>query len=149
MSLLNDMYNVRMTKASGRPLALFLFLAFVIVNLYGATYGLGMQKDAQGKMSGCMFSGTTICTMTAFEHLAAWQSAFTATVSHQALSLLALLLLAVTLFAAYMAMRMLFNAVLALLEAHQKLYARRAFAISHVNPLQELFSQGILNPKTY
>ncbi|MDE1925332.1 MAG: hypothetical protein KGH79_04120 [Patescibacteria group bacterium] len=137
------------SKKLGRALASALLTAFIVVSLFGVAQGIGMQTDSHGKMTGCMFSGTAICTMTPFEHLAAWQSMFTAIVSSQSVNMLALLLLAATVFAAFMATQLLFDAALDLLEARQRLYARRAFAAAHLNPLQELFSQGILNPKKH
>ncbi len=143
------MYNCSMKfRVFPRYVFVLLLAAFITVNLFGAASGMGMQTNAQGKMTGCMFSGTAICTMTPFEHLAAWQNMFTAAASQTDSTLLLLLLTALT-FLGFATARRLFDDRLDLLESHQKLYVKRLVAHSYINPLQEAFSQGILNPKLY
>jgi len=129
-------------------IAFLVLAAFIIVNLFGAAHSLGMERDAQGNMSGCFFTGTAICTMTPLEHFAAWQSMFTAATAKASNAIL-LLLLASALFAAFQTMRALFDATIDFLAARQKLYLKYSFAYSHLNPIQEAFSQGILHPKIY
>ncbi len=90
------MYNYPMIGSLKWRFAFFVLAAFIIVSLYGAASSIGMQKNAQGKMTGCMFTGTAICTMTPFEHLAEWQSMFSATAPQSVNTLALLLLVAVT-----------------------------------------------------
>jgi len=140
-----------MNIAMHKKIFALVLLAFLIVTAFELS-NFGMATKADGQMSSCPFmdiGGAVVCKMSPLEHIEAWQNMFTATVSSKTVDTLALLLLVTIIFAAFTTMRLPFNAMLALLEAHQKLYARRAFAPAHVNPMQELFSQGILNPKVY
>ena len=113
-------------------------------------FNFGMTMGADGHMSGCPFMGTTaVCQMTPLEHISAWQNMFTATVTQNSDQFIILMSLFGLTFIAIAALRLMFDSCVALLESRQKLYAKRLPAFSLTNPLQEAFSQGILNPKLY
>ena len=127
---------------------LLVLTAFLVVSFVGPMQAMSMPVDQSGQMTGCMFSGTAICTMTPLEHLAAWQSMFSATISNATSIFLLLLLLALVLFV-HIVWRLPFKDQLDWLAVRQRLYSRRSLAFAYTNPLQEAFSRGILNPKVY
>ena len=131
-----------------RLLGAFILLAFIAVSLFGSGSGISMQTEAHGKMTGCIFSGTTLCTMTPFEHMAEWQTTLSS-IPTQAGSALLLLLVLAAVYVAFVIARQLRHVSFNLIEIRQKLYRKRAFTFAYADPLQEAFSQGILNPKTY
>lgn len=121
-------------------------LALLLMGIFG--FYFTMPMDSGGHMTGCPFMGATaVCNMTPLEHMAAWQSMFTSTPA-QAANVLTLLLLAATLVASFFSR--LFPRIDAdLLGNKQRLYQKRSFAFAYATPLQEAFSQGILNSKAY
>lgn len=133
--------------------------AFFLVAVFGmANAGMEMyapmpmlSDTAQDTpMSGCLFTGifhsSTSCEMGAFAHIAAWQNMFVSVpTENNTLTILLLLLAAVlgalsvhTRHAAFFA-EILFRA------RRQYHQTRTLFA----TPLQEAFSNGILNPKIF
>lgn len=120
-------------------------LAFLLFGSAGAMH-FGMNMGADGKMAPCPFSGEgAICTMNPLEHIAAWQSAFTTTVQNE--RDIAFLLIALTLLFTVGFWRELFTKrdLRSLQRWHSVL--REEFNI--FDPLQEAFSNGILNPKVF
>lgn len=119
-------------------------LAFLLFGSAGAMhFGMGMQD---GQMPGCPFSGEgAICTMNPLEHIAAWQNAFTTTVQNE--RDLTLLLIGLALLFTVGFWRKLFTKkdLRTLQRWHSVL--REEFNI--FDPLQEAFSNGILNPKVF
>ena len=68
------------TKKFARFLLRLAFIAFLSVAFLGISQSMGMEKQNDGKMGGCLFSGKAeICTMTFGEHISQWQSMFTTT----------------------------------------------------------------------
>jgi FtsH-binding integral membrane protein len=115
-------------------------LAFLTVGTLGMSHTLGMEKKANGRMGGCLFTGLNeICPMSFGEHLTRWQSMF-ANISLKS----GMFSLAISVFA-------LFVSVLVSLKRYfsQKLFLRHHQNLFIFNPLREAFSQGILNPKTF
>lgn len=120
-------------------------LAFLLFGTAGAMH-FGMNMGVDGKMAPCPFSGEgSICTMNPLEHIAAWQNAFTTTVQNE--RDVALLLLGLTLLFTVGFWRELFTKrdLRSLQRWHSVL--REEFSIP--DPLQEAFSNGILNPKVF
>lgn len=122
--------------------------ALLALLLFGSAgmmhFGMGMQSD--GKMAPCPFSGEgAICTMNPLEHIAAWQNAFTTIVQNE--RDLALLLVGLVLLLTVGFWRELFTKrdLRSLQRWHSVL--REEFNI--FDPLQEAFSNGILNPKVF
>ena len=124
----------------------FIILIFVLSLVITFAFGplVGMKMDNNGEMEGCPFAMSAICPMGVFEHIGNWQSLFM--VILQEISTLSLLI----------------TFTLILLIRHKTLYKLPDTATqtqSHYlyqNPevpifhyLEEMFSQGILNPRIY
>ncbi len=128
----------------------FALIAFLSAAFFSMSQKMmGMEKQADGKMGGCLFSGKAeICTMTFSEHFAHWQAMFTTVAPQKALALALLLLLAVV----FVAVGIFKRNLLLLFSYHVtrwRLYIKQNPNLSLFNPLREAFSQGILNPKIY
>jgi hypothetical protein len=102
---------------------------------------LGMAVHEGPGMPGCplMPAQAVICTMTAMDHIAAWQAMFTGLPQIASLALLALL-------AAYL-LRPLALAYAPPQTAQPARLVRESSLLS--SPLEQLFSRGILHPKLY
>ncbi len=110
---------------------------------------MGMEKQNDGTMSGCVFNGKVeMCAMTFSEHLARWQAMFTTIAPQKALILALLVLLAVVFVAVGVFKRNIF--LLSNYYATRwRLYIKQNPYLPLFNPLKEAFSQGILNPKIF
>jgi len=99
-----------------------------------------------GTMSDCPFmSGMSVCNMTPFEHLSAWQRMFT-TLPNQS-SVLEILLISSIFTFCFIYFHALFSPPKNSFSLTQKrLYQNQYFSVPY---LQEAFSNGILNPKTF
>lgn len=127
-------------------LALF---AFVLVSFVGAGHAFAMEMNKDGSMDGCIFTGKTmLCKMNIIEHISFWQSIFTATVP-QKINTLVLLILLAGLFRIVSTLKRHLLLPFSYLTICWKLYIKQNPHLSLFNPLQEVFSQGILNPKIY
>ena len=136
--------NVSQTK---KLLLSVLLVALLTVGVWGAVSSGMMMQD--GTMQNCPFMGVTaLCDMGALEHLTAWQSMFAALPTNAASALLLLILLALVLLVRVVG-RLPFKVEINWQAIRQKLYAKHLLASSYAHPLQEAFSQGILNPKVY
>ena len=119
---------------------------FVFLSLFGLS--LGMSTQSNGKMSDCPFGNNTasICTMSPLEHIAAWQSFFSTLPLKEKMSLIFSLVafaLALFLLPKFFQQFLKYNNLFYL---QRYRYLRKDFI---PNPLQELFSSGILNPKIF
>jgi hypothetical protein len=120
-------------------------LTFLLFGTAGAMH-FGMNMGVDGKMAPCPFSGEgSICTMNPLEHIAAWQSAFTTTVQNE--RDIALLLLGLVLLFTVGFWRELFAKRGLRTLQRLRFNLRQQFEI--LDPLQEAFSNGILNPKVF
>ncbi len=128
---------------SGLRKSILLFSAalFLIVSMPGMAGMLSM--DEQGNMPSCPYmSGAAICKMNPLEHVAAWQSMFTALPSSTGTMAILLFSLLAIVF-----IRIAWNVnpvELALIYTHR---FRNKPPIPRA--LQEAFSRGILNPKAF
>ena len=137
------------TKKFARFLLGLALIAFLSVAFFGASQTMAMEKQSDGTMGGCLFTGMEeICKMSFTEHLTQWQSMFTTTVTQNAFTVILLLLLAVVFVTVG-----IFKRNLLLLSSYHatrwRLYIKQNPNLSLFNPLREAFSQGILNPKIY
>ncbi len=140
-------YNAAMYRATNlqKKLLFIALIAFVILSM-PASASLAMPVGTDGHMSGCTFmNGGSICTMAPLEHIAAWQSMFTA--AHLKEASLFLNLILITLFSVFLFLRRLDTSQL----QNKSLYTQRfrypRYSIR--NELQEAFSSGILHPKVF
>lgn len=103
---------------------------------------MNMQSD--GAMDSCPFTlGSSVCNMTPLEHVGAFQTLFTSTATQYTHFLLLILASAAFLIPVFVKA----NGPPKLHHARRPIHNRRDTPFS--NPLQELYSSGILNPKTF
>lgn len=132
----------KLSKLS-KPLLAFGAFAFLAVGFFSlAHYGMGMSADMD--MSGCPFmSEVAICDMTALDHLAGWQSAFSNIITPGVI-VLVLVLLAATALPYWT----LFIPPPKFSQSRLRVISR-ALRTPVPTVLQYLFSQGILHPKLF
>ncbi len=138
-----------MLQKSANPLLLFGIIAFLFVGFLGLPH-FGMNMNFGGIMPSCLAMGmVSVCQMNPLEHILAWQGIFTFTFNQKDILAAIFLLLAATLGV----MRLLARYVVSLLKSLLKVSSlRRQYArtrASFLSPLQEAFSNGILNPKIF
>lgn len=136
-----------LTKASKTLLVLGL-IAFLLVGFFGLSHSsMAMGEDGNMTMSNCPFmSGqAVVCNMNPLEHIAAWQNMFTSIPQQDVATLLLLLLASLALVFIWTGQKR--SSVTDSLQTPQ--YVRIKEYIPIANSLQELFSNGILNPKLY
>ena len=131
-----------------RALSISILAAFIGASLFGMSHPIGMQATRDGKMGGCMFTGTSLCTMTPLEHASAWQNTFTSLPAEVSQALLLVFLLSL-IFSLTTIVRLLPIFKASEIDSAGRLYAKRFLTHPYFNPLQEAFSRGILNPKAY
>ena len=136
------------TKTS-KIILVFSVAALLLAGSFGLPHlGMTMEMDMDGNMtmSDCYMPGmTVICNMTPLEHIAGWQSIFTSVPAQNSVSILLLLIAAVVIGFTWIT------------QMHsppvdrQRLlvYSRQREYFPLHSQLQELFSQGILNPKLF
>ena len=121
-------------------------LAFLSWSLVGPMHIFGMQMDGHNQTSKCVFDGLTgTCMMNPLEHIALWQSLFDVVpVEIVAASLLSLTLVFVVFLG-----KLRLNDLSRSEFARQKFYVRLRRNSSLFDFLEQVFSQGILNPKLF
>jgi len=135
------------TKTS-KIVLVFSVAALLLAGSFGLPHlGMAMEMDMDGNMtmSDCYMPGmTAICNMTPLEHISSWQSMFTSIPAQNLLVALLLLVLAVIVGFSWI------QRTLAPPERHAvRLFSHQREYIPLHSQLQELFSQGILNPKLF
>lgn len=127
----------------------FLFLGFISFLFFGV-FGLShfsMDMGMDGKMfvADCPFMvGGTLCTMTLFEHVSAWQDFFASTPFQDATLILVYI---TSVFVLVYWIKELYSPPKNNLLSFK--YTQYTKYLSSTNSLQELFSNGILNPKLF
>ena len=122
--------------------------AFLLTGFLGLShFGMTMNMDRNMTMSDCPFmSGMTICNMSMFDHIAAWQSMFAHILPHHDSTAVFLLLLSVSLLVLGWIKRLY-------PPPNNRLKQCKHFScpeyVPKGNPLQDLFSNGILNSKLF
>lgn len=125
------------------PLLLVLF-TFVFISLFGMNLTMNMSKD--GKMSNCPFmsNSSSVCQMSASDHMQKWHQMFAATLTQTG----SLLLLYVAFFISLAYSLTQFTLAPPLAQIFQR-YKKEHPDIQTFNPLLLAFSDGILHPKIY
>lgn len=144
-------YNEAMNFGRGTYTRGFLgiLLAFFFLASYFGAVTIHTNMDSDGTMSGCAMPGmATLCKMDPLEHIATWQSMFTAVPSQNDTLLLLTSLLALALGALFLTRRSAAPPKTAP-ASQQKLFLYYKRHIPVANPLQEAFSNGILHPKIF
>lgn len=144
-------YNEDMNFGKGTYIRGFLgiLLAFFFLASYFGAVTIHTNMDSDGSMSGCVMPGmATLCKMDPLEHIATWQSMFTAVPSQNDILLLLASLLALALGALFLTHRSIAPPKVAP-ALQQKLFSYYKQRIPIIHPLQEAFSNGILHPKIF
>lgn len=126
----------------------FGIVAFLLVGAGVPHFGMTMKMDMDGNMTmtDCYMPGmTAVCNMSPLEHVASWQSMFTAT-PVQNFTVMLLLLVLVTVIG-FLWIEQTHSPPLAL--QRFSLSSRKREYVPLHSQLQELFSNGILNPKVF
>ncbi len=127
-----------------KPALAFGLVAFLFLGAFNFSHA-GMTTGMDGKMSDCPFTpGVSICEMNPLEMIAASQSLLT-TLPQQKDALLLLMFL----LAGALALAVFWRPYISPRPAATYVLRRRRDCIPVSNALQELFSNGILNPKLY
>lgn len=136
-------------STTGKVLIILGLVAFLSLGFFGMSHStMNMGSDGSTTMSNCPFmSGqAVVCNMNPLEHIAAWQSMFVTTLQQNGSDLLAL-------FLAALALALVWTRLL-----RPKFLPEPALAFSVIRSrelalpsslFQELFSNGILNPKLF
>ncbi|MBY0473326.1 hypothetical protein K2Q00_03565 [Patescibacteria group bacterium] len=134
-------------QSTAKILLLFGLATFLFLGVFGMPHSMIMGPDGNMTMSNCPFmSGqAAVCNMNPLEHIAAWQSMFTSTFQQNGSTLILLLLAALALALVWTRLRWPTSQ-----RALRPLF-RIARRETYLPPplLQELFSNGILNPKVF
>ncbi|OGG75018.1 hypothetical protein A3H74_04240 [Candidatus Kaiserbacteria bacterium RIFCSPLOWO2_02_FULL_51_13] len=130
--------------STAKTLLSFALVAFLLLGTFGFSHA-GMTTGMDGQMADCPFTpGVAICNMSPLEMISASQSLFT-TLPQQQDALLLLMLLV----AGALALAVFWKPFIPLRPAVTYSSRRKREYIPVFNALQELFSNGILNPKLY
>lgn len=141
-----------MVFANQRLWKLLFLTGVIIIFLTGAIglphFGMAMEMDMDGNMTmtNCYMPGmTAVCNMSALEHIAGWQGMFTSLLSQNLALALLFLVLAVVL--GFVWLRQAYSPPQRVRTSFR--FSRRREYIPLHSSLQELFSNGILNPKVF
>jgi hypothetical protein len=122
-------------------------LAVFTVLLFGI-FGFGLGMDMNSPTANCPFDGhsMSICKMNPMEHIQEWQSMFTMIPTKDALSFLSVLLALLALLAIGAWKKFSIHD-----QPWPEIYIDPFYLRKYqiFNPLQEAFSNGILNPKIF
>ncbi|MBI3631827.1 MAG: hypothetical protein HY225_00045 [Candidatus Vogelbacteria bacterium] len=136
--------NLCWIKSVSKQTAIFTLTVLLVVGLFGVLGG--MKTDMNGKMGNCPFTlGASVCTMSLFEHLEAWQGLFSSIPKTFGANTLWAGLLTVFFVTLYSVLQNTKNDVLFTKERRRL----RSHVLFSNTTLQEAFSQGILNTKAY
>lgn len=126
-------------------LAKFSIVLFTIWILVFGLYQFGLNMNAGGRLVTCPFSGhsMSICKMNPMEHLQEWQNMFVAD-PNLGILLLSLVFSLLLIFFLYTKYHKRPDSSVFYKKSHFNFHTKPIF-----NILQESFSNGILNPKTF
>ncbi|OGG59789.1 hypothetical protein A2765_04345 [Candidatus Kaiserbacteria bacterium RIFCSPHIGHO2_01_FULL_56_24] len=133
---------------AGRTLLISGLIAFLFLGFFGLSHvSMAMGEDGNMAMSNCLLmSGqAVVCNMNPLEHIAAWQSMFTSLPQQDNTAVMLLLLAALVI--AFLWTRLHWPSI-----DDARISARSVVRREYIplaTPLQELFSNGILNPKIF
>ena len=133
---------------TGKTLLVLGFVAFLLLGFFGPFHAnMAMGEDGNMTMSNCPFmSGqAVVCNMDPLEHIAAWQNMFTSIPQQGGLFLILMLLASLALVLLWTHLR---RPSIDHTHTSTKFLVRRDY-MPPASPLQELFSNGILNPKLF
>ncbi len=120
-------------------------IVFFLGTMFFSLFHMSMGMDMFGGMNDCPFMvhEEVICPMDLADHLGAWKSAFLAVVPTLAILLVVSMAIFVALIAPNLLRRIQYAS-----PPQSRWLKVRTYTFSY-RPLQELFSNGILNPKLF
>lgn len=123
-----------------------ILLVFFLGTMFFSLFHMSMGMDMSGEMNDCPFMshGEVICPMNLIDHIGAWKSTFFSVIPTLTLFLAAVgvaVLLASVAPNLWQGIQYTSSSIYRWLQIRVYTYSYR--------PLQELFSNGILNPKLY
>ena len=122
-------------------------IAFFAMNFF-CVFNVGMPQSMDGKMAGCTsMPGTSVCSMSPIEHAVYMQGLLVNIPQHQDPILAFLLALTFISTAGLIWFQGLLSPPDINLRKLQYFYRQKSFSILRL--LQELLSQGLLNPKPF
>ena len=139
-----------MASASAKAFIGILLTILLATSFLGvAKTDMAMVSDGQMALGNCFMHGMTeaLCQMNPLEHIAAWQSMFTAVPNQNNALMLLLALLALVLGALFLRSHRSRGTSKVLVSQSSFTYYKRHVPI--ISSLQEAFSSGILHPKLY
>lgn len=125
----------------------FGLLLIIFMSIFGMMFFQhgGMGQKAQASMCPFMPDTTVVCKMTPMEHIEKWQSMFASLPASDFLMTVILLVVSAIFIFSYIFFSNFLDPLVSIVFV--RLRSRQIFKIP--NPLQEAFSNGILNPKTF
>ena len=139
--------NIFASQKLVKPILFFGIIAFLLVGFLGLGH-IGMT-NAEGQLSNCPLMGmTTLCQMNPLKHIAAWQNLFIASTQKDTLAILILLFLSLLLAFSI-------HNLWPTRKRHQPIKINSLHTRPKIDtpiiftPLQEAFSNGILNRKVF
>ena len=125
---------------NSKIIVILTLVAFLTIGVLGLPRSLGMAPGESERMDGCLFHPqSSICGMTAFEHIETWRNMFNVILPIMALSILLFVFLIsfplISLIDNFLAIR--------------QRYRLRSAKSPPPDPLQEALAQGLLNPKIF
>ena len=138
-------YKLVVSSKIKKFFALLILGIFLIVGGLGVLYSFGMNMGSNEDMFPCPFmaQGSSMCTMTPLEHISAWQNMLTALPVG---NILLATLLIFTFVSVLLSRIILTRLEHKLLSIYRFRYRKR---FTERNYLQEAYSAGLLNPKTF
>jgi hypothetical protein len=133
----------------GKVVLVLGLMAFLSLGIFGMSHStMSMEPDGSMTMTNCplMTGQAVVCNMNPLEHIAAWQNMFTTTLQQNGSDVLTLLLVALALTLIWA--RSLWPRLKQDLQPRFSIIWHRK-EILPPSLLQELFSNGILNPKLF
>lgn len=135
---------LRFFQKNLRLLTTLVIALFIFIGVFGLS--MSMPTDKHGMMTSCpfMINKSSICNMSATDHIAKWQQMFTTTLQSSNLFLLALVAVAFI----YVSLKRQTDLRSSSYYAH-RYYLYKNPEVKLFNYLTQAFSDGILHPKIY
>lgn len=135
-------------RKTGKAFLVLGFIAFLSLGFFAVSHAsIVMSGDGNMTMTNCpfIFGQAVVCNMSPLGHIVTWQSMFTSILQQNGPSFLFMLLAALVFVILRTRLR---RPSIDRTYTHVRFLAGKNY-ISRTSPLQELFSNGILNPKLF
>ncbi|MFA5987597.1 MAG: hypothetical protein WC797_03030 [Candidatus Paceibacterota bacterium] len=134
-------------RGFGKIVVILTTISFLWLVSFGLFHHMAQMRPDH-TMGGCLLNGQVeLCTMNFSEHIALWQSLLISLPEEG--GLLSVILLIVILVVAIAARWYFDSEIFEDYTSRRSIFKRQYFRTNLYDPLNEAFSQGILNPKIY